>query len=279
MVVSMNHHKFQTLNDPLGESEEADSRRPRSSIEFPYGDLEMAIDVAATIFRYNGQQQCSIHQLAAWLGHDSLTSGAFRLKYTTARTFGLIEVNHEEVKLTKLGCEIVDQHLDRQARVEAFLHVPLYKALFEKYKGYTLPTEVGLEQEIVGLGVTPKQKNKARQAFQRSAFQAGFFEQGRTKLVMPSGLGISNTNNVPRDTKPLTPPPTPTISTPPQHSYGGGGGSSGNGLPVLQEHPLIQGLFQLLPPIGTSWPENKRQEWLTLAGTIFKVLYSEDNQG
>lgn len=274
----MNYHKFQTVGDSPGESEEADSRRLKSTIEFPYGDLQTAIEVVTTIFKYNGQQHCSLHQLAAWLGHDSLTSGAFRFKYTTARIFGLIDVNHDEVKLTKLGCDIVDPNLERQARVEAFLHVPLYKALFDKHKGYTLPADIGLEQEIVGLGVTPKQKEKARQAFQRSAGQAGFFEQGRTKLVMPSGLGSISANNVPRDTRPLAPSPTPIISPSPQHSYSGGGGS-GNGLPVLQEHPLIQGLFQLLPPIGTSWPENKRQEWLTLAGTIFKVLYSEDNQG
>jgi hypothetical protein len=77
----------------------------------------------------------------------------------------------------------VDPHLGPQARVQAFLTVPLYKALFENYRGFTLPRDVALEQQMVSLGVATKQKQKARQAFQRSAEQAGFFAHGRNKLV------------------------------------------------------------------------------------------------
>jgi hypothetical protein len=42
-----------------------------------------------------------------------------------------------------------------------------------------------LEREIVELGVAEKQKDKARQVFERSADQAGFFEHGPNRLVMP----------------------------------------------------------------------------------------------
>lgn len=261
------------------QEQEPEARRVKSNIGFPYGDLKDAIEVVRKMFENNGQQHCTIHQLAAWLGHDSVTSGAFRLKLTTARTFGLIEFDHDTVKITELGRDIIDPNHERQAKVQAFLHVPLYQELFERNKGHMLPTDVGLEQEIVGLGVPPKQRDKARQAFQRSAQQAGFFEQGRTKLVLPSGSGMPIIANGSRDTRPLMPTSTTTESIPPQNNYGGGSGG-GNKLSALQEQPLIQGLFQLLPPVvGTPMSETKRKEWLTLAENILKILYPDNQQG
>jgi len=49
-----------------------------------------------------------------------------------------------------------------------------------------LPPSAAFERDIVGLGVAEKQKDKARQVFERSASQAGFFEAGKSKLVMPA---------------------------------------------------------------------------------------------
>ncbi len=76
----------------------------------------------------------------------------------------------------------------RQARITAFLNVPLYRRLYENYKGRNLPPDPGLEQAIVNLGVSAKQKERARQVFQRSANYAGFFNQGRNRLILPAGL-------------------------------------------------------------------------------------------
>jgi hypothetical protein len=266
--------KLQSVDDSSDEqNEEGETRGPKSTIVFPYGDLDMGVDVVSAIWREGGQQ-CTIEQLAAWLKHESVTSGAFRLKCTTARIFGLIEINHDEVRLTRIGCEIVNPQLERKARVDAFLHVPLYKALYEKYKGYTLPQDIGLEREMEGLGVTPGQKNKARQAFQRSAQQAGFFEQGRNRLVLPSGLGSPNASMVSRDTKPLNPPPSPITSLSPQFDHGGNsGGGNSSGTKSLQDHPLVQGLFQELAPIDEPWTQAQHDEWIELAKLILKRIH------
>ena len=43
-----------------------------------------------------------------------------------------------------------------------------------------------LERDMVSLGVAEKQKDKARQVFERSAEQSDFFYTGRMKLVMPA---------------------------------------------------------------------------------------------
>jgi len=36
--------------------------------------------------------------------------------------------------------------------VESFLRVPLYRAIFDRYRGVKLPPDAGLESEMVGLG-------------------------------------------------------------------------------------------------------------------------------
>jgi hypothetical protein len=92
---------------------------------------------------------------------DSMTSGAFRLKVAAAKTFGLIGSNQGAISLTKLGREIVDPQKAARAKVEAFLTVPLYKELATKYSGILLPNNVGLEREILDLGVVAKQTDKA----------------------------------------------------------------------------------------------------------------------
>lgn len=243
---------------------ESVAKRGRSTIAFPYGDLNNAVEVARAIYKNSGDQ-CTIEQLAAWLGHDSVDSGAFNLKMATARTFGLIETSRGQVSLTPSGTEIVDPQREHNARVQAFLHVPLYQEIFEKYKGRLLPPDVGLEREMVNLGVSPKQKDKARQAFQRSAEQAGFFSQGRDRLVLPVGSSSSLVESPQLETAPL-PSAEPTTRHPRFGAGGTGGGS---------DHPLLQGLFETLPEPGTVWSDEERREWLDAAEKIFGLVYKK----
>jgi hypothetical protein len=58
--------------------------------------------------------------------------------------------------------------------------------IFENYKGGVLPPAAASERDIVGLGVAEKQTGRARQVFEKSAEQAGYFEHGKTRLVMPA---------------------------------------------------------------------------------------------
>src|SRR5205807_79479 len=124
--------------------------------------------VARAIHNTYGRS-CTPDQLAPVLGHDTVSGGAFRLKVSTARTFGLIETTRDQYNLTPLGREIVNPASETRARVSAFLTVPLYKALFDMYRGHLLPRSIGLENEMVRLGVSAKQKEKARQVFLRSS--------------------------------------------------------------------------------------------------------------
>ena len=69
---------------PQTEAEAA--RRERSTIQFPYNDLDDAASIAISIHE-NAGISCSIDQLAAYQ-KQSMTSGAFRLRLGNAAMFG-----------------------------------------------------------------------------------------------------------------------------------------------------------------------------------------------
>ena len=242
--------------EPQGEKK---GRRERSTIEFPYGDLDDAFDVARAIHE-NAGLSCSPDQLAAYLAQVS-TSGAFRSKIATARIFGIVGTERGSVTLTDLGRNIVDEANEAHARAQAFRHVPLYQAVFEKYRGGRLPPAAALEREFASLGVASKQTGKARQAFERSAEQAGFFAAGKDRLVEPTG---GNAEAVPVGRLTLT-------SSPPSVGSGGGGGGG-------DYHPFIQGLLGTLPEAGGSWTNEDRVKWLRTAANIFDLMYSDPGE-
>lgn len=164
----------------------------RSTIAFPYGGLQDAEQVAAAL-RERGDT-APMDAVAAQM-NQTTTSGAFRTKMATARTFGVVEVRQGQVRLTGLGGRLVDPEKAEAARVEAFLHVPLFKRVYDEYRGRNLPPAQGLEATMERFGVSPKQLNRARQALQRSADYAGFFRTGRDRLVAPALSGATDEND------------------------------------------------------------------------------------
>jgi hypothetical protein len=76
---------------------------------------------------------------------------------------GLVEGDADTLRLADLGRAIADPDQARQARARAFLTVPLFKAVYEKYRGTVLPPAAALECDMEGLGVAEKQKGRARQ--------------------------------------------------------------------------------------------------------------------
>jgi hypothetical protein len=231
----------------------ASGERQRSTIGFPYMDLASAIDLAEAIFKNVGGGECDDTQLAAW-SEQSSKSSTFRVQVYAARLFGIISGEASRHTLTELGLSIVDQQRSRQAKVEAFLKVPLYSAIFNKFNGTQLPPAAALEREIVALGVAPKQKERARQVFDRSADQAGFFAHGKDRLVRP---GIAPGAAAP-----------PPVVEPERKAHGGGGGGGGDHV-----DPLINALIQKLPDTADEWPVADRVDWLRLMAMAFQIAY------
>ena len=234
-----------------------DDKRERSTIEFPYLDLDDAVEIAKTIHS-NAGVTCTLDQLAAYLKH-SMNSGSFRLRTSNARTYGLTENERGSLTLTDLGRRIADPSQESAARAESFLRVPLYSRIFENYRGYTLPPASALEKFMREAGVAAKQTGKARQAFMRAAKQAGFFAHGEDRLVQPAIAPSPGT-------KPIE-PEHPKPPEPEKKQNGSGGGDFGN------LHPFIQGLLKTLPEPETEWKAADRVKWLSTAANIFDLIY------
>jgi hypothetical protein len=239
---------------------QAKSKREVSSIGFPYLDLDDAITVARAMLDRGGVPM-DRDQVAAAL-NQAPTSGAFAIKLSTARSFGLIESADGRFKLTELGFDILDPAREKTAKAKAFLNVPLYKKTYEEFRGRQLPPRpLGLEQAFAKFGVSPKQTDKARQAFDRSARSAGYFPTpAEDRLVQP----VISLTEIADLEEPAPSQEVERVSAPTRAAVA----RAPSGL-----HPFVEGLLQTLPPVGSEWSSADRAKWLQAAAQIFDLLY------
>jgi hypothetical protein len=259
---SMAKEATQPTQKEVPESQQNDEGRGRSRIAFPYLGLEEAVQIAKAVHTLGGPA-CQWDQLAAHF-KQAANGGGFRLRLLTAKMFGLVNYDRGTVTLTSLGSRVADPDQEKAARTESFLAVPLYRAIYEQFKGGTLPPTSGLETAMVNLGVAPKQKGKARQVFQRSAKEAGFFDFGATRLVMPAIKSSSG--------KPEAQDEEETSDTEEKEK---------REKPTKRHHALIEGLIRILPETETQWDLQGRRKWLLAASNIFDLIYtdSDENKG
>ena len=93
----------QTANE---EQKTQNKKRVRSTIDFPYGGLDKAEEIANTIHE-NAGTSCTIDQLAGYMG-KAARGGGFRVRVMTTKSFGLIDNPRGVVALTDLGQRIVN---------------------------------------------------------------------------------------------------------------------------------------------------------------------------
>jgi hypothetical protein len=240
------------------EAQETERQRERSTVVFVYNDLDDAVEVAKAVHAGGS----TMDALAARL-QMAATGGGFRMKLLAAKTFGLVNYTKESIRLTPLGLQVNDPVQEPVARAEAFLNVELYQKLYDAYRNVTLPpTDAALEAKMVEFGVALKQRDKARQVFQRAAQQAGFFEHGTDRLVRPVTPGLPPPGG--RGGGEKTPKP----------KGGGAGDDGGDGL-----DPVIDALIKKLPDPNQPWPLDKRVKWLRWAANALDMLYPEDETG
>ncbi|MFN3630487.1 MAG: hypothetical protein ACK4XK_10615 [Casimicrobiaceae bacterium] len=192
--------------------------------------------------------------------------GNFRLRVSGARLYGLVSSERGgRVALTDLGHQIIDPGRAKAAKVAAFMAVPLYLRVYEQFKGSLLPPAPGMERAIEGMGVGAKVKERARQVMMRSAKQAGFLDHAPDRFVKPSLRTEGEDGSAQMASGSASP------SGEARGNQGAGGGDGGGG----RQHPLIQGLLMTLPEPGKEWPSQDRANWLTMASSIFKMIYAE----
>ena len=233
-------------------------RRDRSTIAFPYHDLDEAIGIVKGIYAIGGTT-CEWDQLAAML-KMSAKGGGFRTRMLAARMFGVLDYSTGTITLTNTGSRLCDPQQEKAARVEAFMNVPLYSAVHQQFKGGTLPPVSGLESTMMTLGVASKQKGRARQVFHRSATQAGFFAFGSDRLVEPNIKANHDGKSDHRD------------------EDVDGREDSDERKDKSERHPLIEGLIRTLPQAEKQWTLEERRKWLQAAANIFDLIFTDTDE-
>jgi hypothetical protein len=224
--------------------------------------LSEAISLAKAIHENVGTGTCSLEQLAPWV-KQSPTSSGFRSRLSASRLFGLINTDRSDaLQLTETGRLVVDNKRDREGRAKAFLNVPLYAAVHDKFKGGVVPSAAALEKELVALGVASTLADTARRVLERSAEQAGFYESGRDRLVMPGFV------QKPGDV---------TVDKPPIDG-GGTGGGTGSGEGELSLDALLIALLKKIPTPEKGWPGPSRVRWFRTFAMNVSQIYDGDGE-
>ena len=249
------------------------SVRVKSTIAFPYYDLNSVLSLPRAIHENFGSR-CSPDQLAAILNHENARSGSFGLKTAAGQQFGLITRDKSNFAITHLGLSVLHKESEVQAKIAAFLEVPLFKKVYERYKGLTLPGDLGLEMEMVEMGVTHKSADRARQVFQRSAEQAGLFWLGRNRIVLPKGVSDSwianqtqSTDNNELESTSLSLSSSQSAEV--QMDISPSSRPTGiEGLP-----PAVIGVLTTLPPPGTAWQKVDIDAWSEMFRQVLMISY------
>jgi len=245
--------------------------RAHSKTQFPYYHLADAVKVATAIHVKAGGE-CSRAQLAALLDHKSVRSGAFLSRVAGAKMFGLIQkADGSNLRVTSRGEKIVapvDEQQTTAAKVEAFLAVELFKKVFDKYQGKTLPDSVGLKNLFGNeFGIVKSRQEPTVRVMRASAKFAGFFDTaGSAQMVNPVGLQGSSQDPPPDD-------PPDGGEQRPKGGHGGTGDGGGQGADHID--PAIIGLLQKLPPSGTPLNQKKREKLINAFESFVAFIYPD----
>ena len=197
-----------------------------------------------------GGDACEWNQIASHLGLAA-QGGAFRQKMVATRIFGLIEYGGQDVTLTVLGQRCIDEETNKCGYADAFLHVPLFRQLFERFDGLKLPPHAAIQHVMEELGVAPKQTAKARQSFTKSAREAGYFDINPDRLTKP-GVELPDKNSLDKLRK---------------EGQNGGGGKAPT------HHPLIIALLAQMPPEKDGWEQAQCIVWLRTLLASISMIY------
>ena len=126
-----------------------------------------------------------------------------------------------------------------------------------QFKGHALPPPPAIERQIEQLGVSPKQKERARQTFMKSATYAGFIDQTTGRFVKP---GI----------------PQKEESNSQQEDRGSGSGGDGGGELLLD--PLLIALLKKVPSADKGWPGPQRVRWFRTFAMNVSQIYDGDGE-
>lgn len=110
------------------------------------------LDAAVAVARYVARSDAGVSslQLAPALGYSGVKNGAFLTRLANARLFGLVSGSSSQVTLSDRGRRALSPEgaESAAARAEAFLSVPLFRAVFDHYADRPVPGPEDLESVL-----------------------------------------------------------------------------------------------------------------------------------
>ena len=206
-------------------SNDKSPRRTRvvSTTKFAASSLADSIAVAEAIHKKGGGR-ASHDQLAAFLGYKSANNGSYLDRVASAKLFGLVEGARGDMTLSdRAEAILMPEYAEnvRQHLINAFMAVPLFRAVYEEYHGKELPPPFGMQNALrTRFGITPSRLADAYRSLMDSADTAGLFEVrgSRTQLIIPTMASPKK-----------APDPETDLETPDATALGGGSNGGGGG--------------------------------------------------
>lgn len=241
--------------------------RTVSGVSYPYFDNDASLRVGEVVQNVAGGSAAPDF-LAAKLGYKSTRSGTFLTRVSAARLFGYVATSNGNFVVTERGRAALSPVMPDDAinaKMDAFMGVPLFAKLYQDFNGRQLPPDVGLRNLFLNTyKIVPDRVDDALRVFQRSAEQCGFFQHGRDRLIKPSaGVSLPQQASAPLPAN-NDPPPPPAE----RQRSGGGGGDSGGGI-----HSAVIGLLRELPKQDESWTERERDDFLAAFTALVKFIF------
>ncbi len=177
----------------MAEETERSRKRPvRSPYLFPAYDLGSALILVGCVENQGGGMLTE-ESLAVAL-RSSAKSSSFKLRALTARQFGLMTKDGDRLTTTPLGKAIFKPTREgekEEALSQAFLRIPLFKAVTDRFKGQPLPqTDVFrnvLEREF---GIDAQRVSAAERRLRDSAREAGLMRDAGTNTYLSTDLNL-----------------------------------------------------------------------------------------
>lgn len=256
----------ETLKPEQAANAEQKSKATSVSGGWPFFDFSDAFQVPELI-NTRGGGVADLDQLAAWLNYKSTTSGTFASKLASARYFGLVSstergrVSISDRARTILAPVMPDDAVN--AKAEAFLAVPLFKRLFDQFRGTALPPDVGLRNLFQHTyHIAPERVQQAVRVFKDSARQTGFFDSAPDRLIRPSAMASSVAQSGAQTSEAEARAPVSE-----NRRFAGGGGNEGG------IHPAILGMLHELPAPGDPWTPSDQKGFLDAFIAMVKFIY------
>src|SRR5438128_8216900 len=207
------------------ESSKKRTRLPKGSVT-PAFNLEEASDIIIRIYELAGSD--ASYDVVGRITSNSPGSSVFARKLITLKNYGLIVDENRTVKLTDTGRQIATPRSSTEralALKQAFLSVPLYARVYDKFKGRLLPPDEFLINTFIEYVPTKELATTWMDGFKKSAKKAGLLEtrpDGKITVletINPAHHEVQAEGIPPsKEDKPeLVPPspPTPPLPTPP----------------------------------------------------------------